>query len=114
MEIEVEISDTQVYLRVDRAEMAEWARYVLHAEGRRRASISIAVVDGATIHALNRAHLGHDWPTDVISFPLSDADDPVLAGEVVISGEMAATKARELNGRPREELALYLIHGLLH
>ena len=37
------------------------------------AAISIALVDDAAIRAINARHLGHDWPTDVISFPLSDA-----------------------------------------
>src|SRR4051794_36983176 len=70
VEIEVEISDTQGHCPVDRAALVRLVRDVLGKEGRRRASISIALVDQATIHALNRAHLGHDWPTDVISFPL--------------------------------------------
>jgi probable rRNA maturation factor len=114
VEIEVEISDTQGHCPVDRAALVRLVRDVLVKEGRRRASISIALVDQATIHALNRAHLGHDWPTDVISFPLSDAEDPVLAGELVVSAEMAVATAAELGVEPADELALYLVHGLLH
>jgi len=114
VEIEVEISDTQGHLRVDRAELVRLARQVLVKEGRPRASISIALVDQVTIRALNRTHLGHDWPTDVISFPLSDADDPVLAGELVVSAEMAVAAAAQLGVEPADELALYLVHGLLH
>ena len=37
------------------------------------ATISLAVVDDDTIHELNRRHLDHDWPTDVLSFVLEDA-----------------------------------------
>jgi len=112
--IEVEISDTQGHLRIDRAEIIDLARRVLLGEGRHRASISIAMVDQATIHALNRAHLRHDWPTDVIGFPLSSPDDPVLAGELVVSAEMARATASEIGVDPRDELALYIVHGLLH
>ncbi len=90
-EIEVEISNTQGQLRVDAARLETLVRIVLAAEARSRASISIALVDNAAIHALNRTHLGHDWPTDVISFPFSAAEDPVLTGEVVVSAEMART-----------------------
>ncbi|HZW34700.1 MAG TPA: rRNA maturation RNase YbeY [Isosphaeraceae bacterium] len=114
MEIEVEISDTQNHLRVDREKLAGLVRRVLDREGYRRGSISIALVDQATIQALNRAHLGHDWPTDVISFPLSHPDDPDLAGELVVSAEMALTTAVEIGVEPAHELALYLVHGLLH
>jgi len=87
---------------------------VLHAENRTDAAISIALVDNVTIRALNRKHLGHDWPTDVISFPLSAPDEPILAGELVISAEMAAATAHEMRVAPADELALYVVHGLLH
>jgi probable rRNA maturation factor len=112
--IEVEISDTQAHLHVAPEELTGLVRTVLTAEGRRRASISIALVDQAAIHAINRSHLGHDWPTDVISFPLSDPADPMLAGELVVSAEMAAATAAEIGVDPRDELALYVVHGLLH
>ncbi len=112
--IEVEISDTQGHLRVDPEAVSSLARTVLLAEGHRRASISIALVDQSAIHAINRAHLGHDWPTDVISFPLSESGEPVLAGELVVSAEMAAGTSGELGVDPDDELALYIVHGLLH
>jgi probable rRNA maturation factor len=112
--IVVEISDTQGHLRVGPAELTALVRAVLTAERRDQAAISIAIVDQAAIHAINRSHLGHDWPTDVISFPLSDPTDAVLAGELVVSGEMAATTAAEIGADPRDELALYVVHGLLH
>jgi probable rRNA maturation factor len=112
--IEVDISDTQGHLRVDHAGLDRLVRIVLGDLDRPRASISIALVDDASIHAVNKAHLGHDWPTDVISFPLTDADDPVLGGELVISVEMACARSTEIGVEAREELALYVVHGLLH
>ena len=113
-EIEVEVSDTQGHLRVDPATIGQLVRVVLAAEGRPRAQISIALVDNATIHAINRTHLGHDEPTDVITFPVNGPDDPVPAGELVVSTEMACTVAREIGVEPSLELALYVVHGLLH
>jgi probable rRNA maturation factor len=112
--IEVEISDTQHHLRVEAEELVGLVRAVLAAEGHPRASISIALVDQTTIHAINRSHLGHDWPTDVVSFPLSEPSDPVLTGELVVSAEMAVATAAEIGAIPRDELALYVVHGLLH
>lgn len=68
----------------------------------------------ATIQALNRRYRGEDKPTDVLSFPLADALQPFLLGEVIISIETAARQA-EQRGRPlREELQVLLIHGILH
>ncbi len=114
MPIEIEVADTQLHLRVDRADVMRLVRDVLLEENRPGASISIAIVDDATIHSLNFKHLGHDWPTDVITFPLSSQEEPAIAGELVVSAEMAVATALELRGEPHRELALYLIHGLLH
>jgi probable rRNA maturation factor len=112
--VEVEVNDTQRHLQFDPADLVRLACIALAGLGRHRASVSIAVVDNATIHAVNRTHLGHDWPTDVISFPFSTPDDPVLTGELVVSAEMACDSAREIGVEPGDELALYVVHGLLH
>src|SRR5579859_5531907 len=102
LEIDVEISDTQGHLRVNRDALVHLAQRVLVREGWRRASISIALVDQATIHIINRTHLGHDWPTDVISFPFSTPQDPVLSGELVVSVEMAVATALAIGAEPRD------------
>src|SRR5689334_12033949 len=112
--IEVEVADHQAHVRAGAGELAARARRVLRREGVDRASISVVLVDDATIHELNRRHLGHDWPTDVITFALSEPGDEVLAGEVILSAEMAARTAREAGVDPMAELCLYLVHGLLH
>jgi probable rRNA maturation factor len=110
----VEVSDTQSHLDVDAPALVELVQGTLKAEGVARASISLAIVDDAAIRRLNAQHLGHDWPTDVISFLLSDPDDPELGGELIVSAELAAATAREASTDPRAELALYIVHGLLH
>jgi probable rRNA maturation factor len=111
----VDIGDTQGHLTgLDRGRLAEVARRVLEAEGIARAEISIAVVDDPTIHELNRRHLDHDEPTDVISFVLSDPGDECLSGELIVSAETAVRMARLDGIEPRTELTLYIVHGLLH
>jgi probable rRNA maturation factor len=112
--ITIEVSDTQGWMKVESGTLIELARSVLSQERRERAAVSIALVDNATIHAINKAHLGHDWPTDVISFPMSAPEDPVLCGELVISTEMVLDQARRIGADPHDELALYVAHGLLH
>lgn len=112
--IEVDVSDTQSHLAVDPEAVSRLVSQVLAAEGVTRATISVALVDDATIHGVNRRHLGHDWPTDVLSFPLSDPGDGGPSGELVASAEMAANTAREAGVDAWDELALYLVHGLLH
>ncbi|MFO0908547.1 MAG: rRNA maturation RNase YbeY [Isosphaeraceae bacterium] len=110
----VEISNSQSHLAIDLEAVRRLVHGTLALEGVSTASISIAFVDDPTIHALNRRHLNHDWPTDIITFVLSDEDDEELAAELVVSAEMAVTTAREASVPAWDELALYVVHGLLH
>lgn len=98
---------------VDEQRLLEAARRVLTDADFRTATVSLAVVDDATIHALNRRHLDHDWPTDVLSFVLESGDDH-LEGEVVLSADTAAASAAEGGWSAAEEQLLYVVHGMLH
>ncbi|MBI5395361.1 MAG: rRNA maturation RNase YbeY [Verrucomicrobia bacterium] len=71
--------------------------------------LSIALVDDAAIAEINQRFLNHTGPTDVISFNLGGG-----TGEIIVSAERAAIVARQLRRKPAAELALYLVHGLLH
>ena len=75
--------------------------------------IGIRVTDDATIHQINRKHLGHDYPTDVISFGYQ-ADAPRIEGELIVSVETASRRASELGWDADHELLLYIVHGVLH
>jgi probable rRNA maturation factor len=82
-------------------------------------TLSVALVDDATITRLHDEYLGEPTPTDVISFPLlSDEDGPPsperVLGEVVVSAETAHREAKKRGLEPERELALYAIHGTLH
>jgi len=112
--IVVEISNTQGFLDVHADGLARLVQRVLHDEGIDHAAISVALVDNATIRRINRIHLAHDWPTDVISFTLSGVGEPELVGELVVSAEMAWNTATEMGAEPAAELSLYVVHGLLH
>jgi probable rRNA maturation factor len=94
--------------------LREVAKAVLAGEGVTTAAVSLALVDDVTIHRLNKQFLHHDEPTDVLTFPLSTADTKSLEGEVVIGVEVARRQAAERGHVVRAELALYVIHGLLH
>jgi probable rRNA maturation factor len=109
----ISIATPQEIVPVDRKRLREVARAVLDGEGIRDAEVSLAFVDNPTIHALNKRFLGHDEPTDVLSFPLSEGKGK-LAGELVVGAEVALAQAQERGHDVQAELALYVIHGLLH
>ncbi len=114
MSIVVAIADQQTALRLPAARLREIVRTTLRAEGVARASISLALVDDPTIHALNRRHLAHDFPTDVLSFLFSSSGREPLEGEVVVSTETAVRQAARYGWSPQHEVTLYVVHGLLH
>jgi probable rRNA maturation factor len=111
--IEIEITDQQTSVPVDRDRLVRAARAILQDHGPATCRVSIALVDDPTIHALNRQYLKHDYATDVLSFLLEESPD-LLEGEIVVSGETAATQAGEYDSTPADELLLYVIHGTLH
>ncbi len=100
----------------------------------------MVLVDDAAMSALNRAYRGVTGPTDVLAFPMTEgpfgsawppsralrqaqapergrgtqAEGPDLLGDVVISAETARRQARPVRGGLRAELALLLVHGILH
>jgi probable rRNA maturation factor len=113
MTYDISLTNQQTGHPVDEQMLIEAARAVVSDSEFSSAAISLAVVDDATIHELNRRHLNHDWPTDVLSFVLSDEGEH-LEGEVILSADTAATSAAELSCTPAGEQLLYVIHGILH
>ncbi|HKG94085.1 MAG TPA: rRNA maturation RNase YbeY, partial [Gemmatimonadaceae bacterium] len=90
-------------------------RRVLRAERVRQAMLSIALVSRREIARLNRAHLGHAGPTDVISFAhRATADGGPVVGDVYIAPEVARENARAHRVGVREEVARLVVHGVLH
>jgi len=97
--LRVEVTDQQELMVIDRVRLAEAVRSVLAGEGLTQADVSLVVVDDPTIHRLNRLYLEHDYPTDELSFVLSDPEDP-LSGEVIVSAQTAQTAAPEYGWSP--------------
>jgi probable rRNA maturation factor len=124
---------------VDRKELWRVARIVLDDEEVSSATIGVLLVGNDEMQAINNESLGHDYPTDVLSFSYADdaadrddatesIDAPVsgergpkrrgrglaLEGDIVLGAAYAAETALEYGWSVNEELSLYLAHGLLH
>ncbi len=113
MSYEIAIADRQQLLSIDGERLRRAITMILADAGATDAEISVALVDDATIHTLNRDYLGHDYPTDVISFPLNDAGAP-LEGEIIVSTDTAARMAGQIGWPSADEVLLYVVHGALH
>jgi len=111
--LEIDIQDRQSALQVEQARLVDVIGKVASDHGFRSGEIGIVIVDDPTIHAINREHLQHDYPTDVISFVFS-AEDDELEGEIIVSTDTAMREASEGGWPAEDELLLYVIHGMLH
>jgi len=79
---------------------------------RRAARMSVTFLGRDAMRRLNRDHLGHDRPTDVISFAL---DTPAgLHGDVYVCPWVAAREARARGLPARQEVVRLVVHGTLH
>ena len=99
--------------------------------------LAITFVDERAISELNEQFLGEKGPTDVLAFPIDDelvesgrspdsgstgpdrpepepGEVPILLGDVMVCPAVAATNATEHSRSTDEELALLVVHGILH
>jgi probable rRNA maturation factor len=112
-------SDEQSEVPLDADRWGQLAAAALRAEGI-TGELTLTFVDRAEMRALHAEHLGGDHATDVLSFPL-DGDDttfvpgvPRLLGDVVVCPAVAAEQAPDHAGTLDDELALLVVHGVLH
>jgi probable rRNA maturation factor len=121
-------------------EVDRWVRLaheVLLAEGvDGEAELSLLFVDEESIAELNGRFMDADGPTDVLAFPIDDpvvagrwpdagtagpdrddpepSDLPLLLGDVVVCPAVARRQAPSHAGSYDDELALLVVHGVLH
>ena len=115
MSLVVHVATDGVRIPVARARVAALAEGVLRRERVRDAALSVAFVTNRRIAALNRAHLGHEGATDVISFGFAPiSSERAVVGDVYIAPEVARRNARAHGGGVREELMRLVVHGVLH
>ena len=106
------VADEQTVLPTDRRWFKDLVRFVLEQEGVSKAKIGLAFVDDARMHELNRRYLAHDYPTDVLTFPMGSG--MTLEGEIVVSTAYASRECLEYGWPASMEASLYVVHGLLH
>jgi probable rRNA maturation factor len=138
MGVDVFVADEQSDHPVDSLRWVRLARDVLNAEGvRGDAELSMLFVDETSMADLNERFLGKRGPTDVLAFPIDEevvesgrspdsggpgpgylptepSELPTLLGDLVICPLVAARNAPEHAGTYDDEIALLIVHGILH
>jgi probable rRNA maturation factor len=124
-EVEISIGENFRGL-VDEGWVRRIAQTVLKSEGVAPPyEVSLVFTDSETVKQLNRDYRGVDEPTDVLAFymlPQKEADSSFALppdgvtrlGEIIISYPQAVEQAKEQGHSTEKELALLIIHGILH
>ena len=78
--------------------------------------MNLLFVGEAAMAELNEAHMGHEGPTDVLSFPIDGAaaGPDGFVGDVVVCPAVARRNAPDHAGTYNDEVALLVVHGVLH
>lgn len=135
---EVFCADEQKDVPVDLDRWQTLATEVLRAEGvRGLCELSLLFVSEQEMTELNELHMGKPGPTDVLAFPIDAAeaelvlhgqppsrgpdrsppdpgDMPLLLGDVVLCPAVAQRQAPSHAGTYDDEMALLVVHGVLH
>lgn len=100
--------------RLDEALLQRLVHHVVAEEEGQLRDLTLVLADHETVLHLNRTYLGHDYLTDVLSFPLGDESSDVVEGEVYVDLDTAAERHSEFDASFEEEACRYVVHGVLH
>lgn len=80
--------------------------------------VNVLITTNSAMRSLNSRFRGKNKATDVLSFPVplnqNGSARALLAGELAISGEIAAENAARLGHTPASEVKVLVLHGILH
>ncbi|MBU1488071.1 rRNA maturation RNase YbeY [bacterium] len=109
--MEILIANRQRKKRIDLKKVRRIVEAVLSAEDAENGRVSIVLANDKFIKELNAKYRGVDEPTDVLAFGFEEEED---LGEIIISVPTCLKQAIEYGHSFEEELALLLVHGVLH
>jgi probable rRNA maturation factor len=86
------------------------------------AELCLKLVDEPTMTQFNSKYMGHDGPTDVLSFPMDELrpgqdgelDADGILGDMLLCPQYASGQAASFSRTADEEMHLLTIHGILH
>src|SRR4051812_9063284 len=90
-----------------------WLNQTAKKEGYSINNLNYIFCSDKDLLEINRNYLQHDTLTDIITFGLSNKNEPI-EGDIFISLERITDNARELGELKSRELKRVMVHGLLH
>ena len=90
-----------------------WIEAVAQGYGKRVGELYYYFCSDEKLLEINRERLGHDFYTDIVTFPLTDCET-VLSSEFCISLDRIKENAMTFGRSYESELHRVIIHGVLH
>lgn len=100
-------------LRIPRKRILGLIQYIARTQKANIGEVDVAVVDDDEMTSLNRTYHHVAGTTDVLSFNLADPNEPICA-QIIVCASEAVRQSRYFGHSPRQELLVYVTHGLLH
>jgi probable rRNA maturation factor len=114
----ISIQNRQKKQRIDTGRVRRSLKRLLKELNCKNSEISILLVDDDQIREFNKTYLKRDYPTNVISFSMTEGSfghiHPEILGDIILSTETAARDALTGHLDFMDEVEFLLIHGLLH
>jgi probable rRNA maturation factor len=112
--LKITIKNLQKKIPVNPTRIKKAIHNALDREGAKLSGeITVCFITDKEIEKLNAKYLRHRFPTDVISFNISD-DPKNLLADIAVSADTAVRNAKIYKTTPERELSLYVIHAVLH
>ena len=99
--------------KIDTSRVRSWITSVVESRGYQVGELYYYFCSDDTLLQINKERLGHDFYTDIVTFPLR-LEDGVISSEFCISVDRIADNALRLGRSFEEELHRVIIHGVLH
>ncbi len=118
--MEIQVQNRQRKYSIDTGSLRNWLATLLSHLKLEEVEVSLVLVSNPKIKQLNHTYRKENYPTDVLAFPLWEGEivftpgPPILLGDIVISVEKAARQAQEHRHSLETEMAVLVVHGLLH
>jgi probable rRNA maturation factor len=116
----IAISNRQRMQKIDLRRLEKITAMALEELKIAGADLGIVLTGAKEMASLNEKFLGHEGPTDVITFNYQEAEagsqkpELPLHGEIFVCVEEAERQAKEFGTDWRSEIVRYVVHGILH
>ena len=98
---------------IEQAKVKSWIESVIEANGKRVGELYYYFCSDDKLLEINQQRLGHDFYTDIVTFPLTDCE-LVISSEFCLSLDRIAENAQTFGRTYESELHRVIIHGVLH